>query len=154
MTVDSKPALDDLHWRLLDLLREDARLPFAELGRRLGLSAPAVAERVRRLEDLGVLKGFRPVLDRARLGWPVTAFVRLRASRSDYPRIESLVSERPEILECHHVAGEDSFVLKVACTSIPHLDRLVDRLSAFGATSTTLVLSSWVEERTPGRPKP
>lgn len=145
MGAVSKSGLDDLSWRLLDALQEDGRMSYAEIGRKLGLSPPAVAERMRRLEDLGVVTGYRPVIDRARLGRPITAFIRLRTPSENYPRIDAFARERPEVLECHHVTGEDSHVFKVACASIQHLDRMILRLAPFGPTTTTIVLSTQAE---------
>ena len=152
--MDRSEALDSIGHRLLEALQDNARLSFAELGRRVGLSAPAVAERVRRFEDLGIVTGYAAVVDRARLGYGLTAFIRLRTSSDRYGRIAELASSMPEILECHHVTGEDGFVMKVVARSVPHLDAMIVKLAPFATTTSSVVLSTQVEAkpiRPPGR---
>jgi Lrp/AsnC family leucine-responsive transcriptional regulator len=123
-------------------LQENARQTFAELGRKVGLSLPAAAERVRKLEDSGFILGYRAEVDAAKLGYPITAFVRLRSVPHNYGRFRNVIAGIPEILECHHVTGEDSFHLKLVASSITHLEELIGGLSAFGQTTTSIVLST------------
>jgi Lrp/AsnC family transcriptional regulator, leucine-responsive regulatory protein len=139
--------LDEKGWRLLRELQLDARLSFSELGRRVGLSTPAVAERVRNLEAAGVVTGYRAELDLKRLGLPILAMIRISAVGDVLPRITAVVRSMPEVLECHRGTGADSFIIKVAVASIAHLEVLIDRLTPFGTTSTSIVLSSPVERR-------
>jgi Lrp/AsnC family leucine-responsive transcriptional regulator len=139
--------IDEISWRLLEALQENARLSYAELARRVGLSPPSVAERMRRLEDIGVITGYGVRLDRSKLGYALTAFIRLKTPNENYRRVEALAHSQPEILECHHVAGEDSFVLKVAAASVKHLDRLILKLAPFGPTTSTIVLGTKVEDK-------
>lgn len=146
--------LDEKGWKILRELQLDARLSFSELGRRVGLSTPAVAERVRNLEAAGVVTGYRAELDLKRLGLPILAVIRIGAVGDVLPRITAVVRSMPEVLECHRGTGADSFVMKVAVASIAHLEVLIDRLTPFGTTSTSIVLSSPVERRLVERPLP
>lgn len=147
MTLDGKKLLDDVGWQLLHALQEDARLSFAELGRRVGLSLPAVAERVRRMEEAGIITGYRAELDVKKIGLPVTAFIRVGAGGEQYPAIIDLARDLPGLMECHHLTGADSFIMKVVVASIPHLEALITRLSTYGQTTTSIVLSSPVTRK-------
>ncbi|MBI4892457.1 MAG: Lrp/AsnC family transcriptional regulator, partial [Acidobacteria bacterium] len=120
--------LDRLSTRILAHLQRDARLSFAELGRRVGLSTPAVAERVRRLEESGVIRSYEARLNPQALGLHVTAFVRIRLSGSESlaRRLTKLASELSEVLECHRCTGDESFILKVRAESVSHLEKLID----------------------------
>ena len=142
----SKP-LDAIGWRILRELQEEARLSFTELGRRVGLSTPAVAERVRQLEATGVVRGYRAEIDLARVGLPILAVVRMSVVGDVLSRITAVARELPEVLECHRATGADSFIMKVAVASVEHLEQLIDRLTPFGTTSTSIVLSSPVARR-------
>jgi Lrp/AsnC family leucine-responsive transcriptional regulator len=144
--------LDDVDWRLLEELQQDARLSFTELGRRVGLTRPAVAERVDRLERAGVIAGYRAVLDLGKVGRPVTAFVRVRTDAHRLPALRDLVLGMPEALECHRVTGEDCYVVKVAVAGIAALEDVVDRLMRFGGPQSTVVLSSPLTHRVLRRP--
>ncbi len=141
--------LDPKALRILAELQRDARLPFAELGRRVGLSTPAAAERVRRLEESGVIEGYEARINPRALGLEVTAFVRIRVTGAETlaRKLSKLAGELSEVLECHRCTGDESFILKVSVASVAHLERLIDRLTPFGMTSTALVLSSPVERR-------
>src|ERR687891_2242379 len=152
-TLGPSRALDETGWAILRELQENARITFSELGRRVSLTPPAVAERVRRMEDSGVITGYRVELDHARVGLPILAFVRLRAA-GDIKCLElgELTKDIPEILECHRVTGEDSYIVKVAVRSVEHLERLVDSLMPYAETVTSLVFSSPVRTRTIGPP--
>ena len=140
--------VDDVDWRLLFELQQNARITFSELGRRVGLTAPAVAERVRRLEEAGVIVGYRVDLDVRRLGFPVTAIIRLQMTEGSCARFAAVAPEFAEVQECHRVTGGDSYVMKVVVASIQHLESLLDRLGVHGTTTTSVVLSSPVQHRT------
>jgi len=146
-TPPSSKLLDAKGWELLKELQLDARLSFAELGRRVGLSTPAAAERVRNLEAAGVITAYRAELDLKKLGLPMLAMIRISAVGDVLPRITAVVRAMPEVLECHRGTGADSFIMKVAVASVAHLETLIDRLTPFGTTSTSIVLSSPVERR-------
>lgn len=142
MALDNKKLLDDVGWRILRELQEDARLSFAELGRRVGLSLPAVAERVRRMEDAGIITGYHAEVNLQMVGLPIMAFIQIKVPGEKYPSITALARDLPQVLECHHLTGTDSFIMKVAAVSISHLETLITRLSTHGETTTSVVLSS------------
>ena len=139
--------VDHIDQRILDHLQREGRISYTELGRRVALTAPAVAERVRRLEESGVITGFRAEVDPARLGYPITAFIRWTSSGPDCAVLGEIAKDIPEILECHRITGETSYILKVATNSVGHLERLLDRLMPHGSTITSVVLSSSVTHR-------
>lgn len=139
--------IDDIDRKLLKELQEDARLSYAELGRRVGLTTPAVIERVRKLEDAGVITGYRAEIDTAKVGLPITAFVRMSITGVDYSHIIEVAEQSNEVLECHRGTGGDSFIMKIAVSSVEHLQEVIDRLVPYGITTTTLVLSSPVKRR-------
>jgi Lrp/AsnC family leucine-responsive transcriptional regulator len=147
MTLDSKKRLDSVGQKILKELQAEARLSFAELGRRVGLSLPAAAERVRRLEETGVITGYHAQVNLPAVGLPVMAFVRLSTSGDRYPAIITLAQSLPSVLECHHLTGTDSFIMKMVSPSIAHLEELIGRLSTYGQTTTSIVLSSPVVKR-------
>lgn len=152
MAFDPGRLLDGVGWKLLTLLQENARRSFSELGREVGLTAPAVAERVRRLEEAGLITGYHAAVRWERAGWPITALIRLSGIASEAPQVAALVAGTPEVLECHRVTGEDSYILTVVAVSTQHLEQIVDRLIPYGRVTTSLVLSSPVRRRTIGPP--
>jgi Lrp/AsnC family transcriptional regulator, leucine-responsive regulatory protein len=147
MASGSEKILDEIGWKILRELQENARVSFAELGRRVNLSIPAVTERVRRLEDAGVITGYHAEVDAEKIGLPITAFIRMNIVGDMTPRLTALLKELPEISECHRGTGGDSFIMKVNVASVHHLERLIDRLLPFGTTTTSIVLSSPVAKR-------
>lgn len=140
--------LDETDWHLLEALQDDARLSYSELGRRVGLSQPAAAERVRRLEEAGVLCSYRAEVDREKLGLPITAYIRLTLTDVRTDAFVPSVQKLDEVIECHRLTGEDCFILKVVATSISHLEEVIERLGRYGRTSTSIVLSSVITRRT------
>ena len=142
--------LDRIAWRIIEELQQDARLSWAELGRRVGLTTPAVAERVHRLEKLGVIRGYHTDISLERLGMPILIFVRLSMTgpESLVHSFQSQVKAWEEILECHRVTGSDSFMVKARVVSVEHLERFLDKLGHYGTTSTSTVLSTPVAQRT------
>src|SRR6476620_1131371 len=139
--------IDDIDRNILAVLQSNARTSYAELGRRVGLTTPAVIERVRKLEDSGVVTGYRVEIDSAKVGLPITAFVRMSITGVDYSHIIEVAQSSHEVLECHRGTGGDSFIMKVAVASVEHLQELIDRLTPYGITTTTIVLSSPVKKR-------
>jgi Lrp/AsnC family leucine-responsive transcriptional regulator len=139
-TVESKLDLDNKDWQLLEALQTDARTGYAELGRKVRLSAPAVAERVKRLEEAGIISGYRATIDPRRLGYGISAMIRLRTDGTTCSRIGKLVEDIPEVLECRRLAGEDSALLHVVAMSITHLESVLDRLLKTGASNSTTTL--------------
>lgn len=139
--------LDKIDWKILKELQEDARISYAELGRRVGLTTPAVIERVRKLEDARIITGYRAEIDTAKIGLPITAFIRMSISGVDYSHIIEVAQEANEVLECHRGTGGDSFIMKVAVSDVSHLQLLIDKLTPYGITTTSIVLSSPVKNR-------
>jgi Lrp/AsnC family transcriptional regulator, leucine-responsive regulatory protein len=133
---------------LLRLLSDDPRLNASELARRVGMSAPAVRERLARLEEAKVIAGYRLLVDPAALGYPICAFVRVRPSPGQLAKVAELARATPEVVECHRVTGEDCFILKVYLPALDDLDEVLDRFLVFGQTTTSLVQSSPVPPRT------
>ena len=129
---------DAVAWKILEALQRNARISFAELGRKVGLSTPAAAERVRRLEEAGVITGYHASLNVTKLGLPIRVLVRLTIHGGDLQvsRTISAVREMPEISRCHRITGAESFVIEADVVSIRHLEVLIDKLSTLGATST------------------
>jgi Lrp/AsnC family leucine-responsive transcriptional regulator len=152
MTHKTPPNLtefDAIAWKILESLQQHGRLSCAELGRMVGLSTPAVSERVRRLEEAGVITGFHATLDMTKLGVPIRVLMRLTIPGGDLQisRTVAVIKDLPEISRCHRITGAESFVIEANVVSVRHLEALIDRLSALGATSTSTVLSSPVERR-------
>ncbi|MFI0894959.1 Lrp/AsnC family transcriptional regulator [Streptomyces sp. NPDC020983] len=144
--------LDDVDWAIIGQLQQEARVPLSELGRRVGLSASATTERVRRLEALGVVTGYHAAVDLAKAGYPVLAVVRLKYPGNRHQLLHRLLADRREILECLRTTGDDCYTLKVAATSMEHLETLVDELAGFGSTSTSVVYRQTLPFRGPARP--
>ncbi|MBX3689141.1 Lrp/AsnC family transcriptional regulator [Dokdonella sp.] len=153
ITSEPKNTLDRLDWRILEVLQEDGRVTFTELGRRVGLSTPAAAERVRQLEAAGVIVGYRAQVDLARIGRPILAIVRMNVVGDVLARVTTTVREMPEVLECYRGTGADSFTAKIAVASIEDLEHLIDQLTPFGTTSTSIVLSMPVPSRALSPPR-
>lgn len=147
MSYQSQRTLDALDWQLLRELQGDARLSFNELSRRVGLSAPAVAERVRRLEDAGVISGYHAVVDPARVGLPIMALVQLRCDHGKCLLKTASAADYPEILEVLKVSGPHCTVLKVVAASAPHLEAVFNRLGRHGPIQSTMVWSSGLSRR-------
>jgi Lrp/AsnC family leucine-responsive transcriptional regulator len=141
--------LDDVNLRLLKELQADGRLGMAELGRRIGMSAPAVAERVQRLERAGVIVGYHAELDPAALGFPIGAVVRIRPAPGQLPRIPEIARDTPAVAECFRITGEDCFLLKLHLRSIDELEDILDRFTPYGLTTTSIVHSAPVSKRGP-----
>jgi Lrp/AsnC family transcriptional regulator, leucine-responsive regulatory protein len=148
-TVPNVIELDAISWKLIETLQHNARQSFAELGRKVGLSTPAVTERIHRLEDAGVITGYHASLNMAKVGVPIRVLVRLTIPGGDLQisRTVAAIKEMAEIGRCHRITGDESFVIEAHVVSIRHLEAFIDRLSALGATSTSTVLSSPVERR-------
>lgn len=153
MSFQVSPLLaDERNLALLRLLQAEPRLGVAELARRIGMSAPAVRERLLRLEEAGVIRGWRLELEPRALGYPLTVFVRIRPMPGQLPKIAELARALPQVAECHRITGEDCFILKVHVEAIEALDRLLDRFLAHGQTTTSIVQSTPVPPRDPPLP--
>jgi Lrp/AsnC family transcriptional regulator, leucine-responsive regulatory protein len=141
--------IDSTDRKIIGELTTDGRVPLAELGRRVNLSSPAVAERVQRLERAGVITGYRAEIDPRALGYQLTAIVRVKPAAGQLPRIPELALEIPEVSECHRITGEDCFFLKIHLRSIDDLSLVLDRFLAYGETTTSLINASPIPRRDP-----
>jgi Lrp/AsnC family leucine-responsive transcriptional regulator len=139
--------LDPVNRRLLQELQRDARVSIAELGRRISLSPPAVAERLQRLERAGVITGYRADVDPRAIGFPIAAIVRIRPASRQLQKIPELARATPEVVECHRITGEDCYLLKLHLRAIDDLEELLDRFTPFGQTTTSIIHSSPVDRR-------
>ena len=135
-------SLDEIDRKLISELEADARRSFSELGRRVGLSQPATAERVKSLEAAGIIRGYRVEIDHAKLGYSILAFIRLDTDGEKCRGLQRNVAKLPEVLECHRVTGEGSYILRAALRSVAHLEDLIDRLLPYGSPTTSIVLST------------
>jgi len=139
--------LDEVDRRLLEELVADGRLTMAELGRRVSLSPPAVAERVQRLERTGVIIGYRAVIDPKAIGYPIAAVVRVRPASRQLQRIPEIARATPEVVECYRITGEDCFFLKLHLHSMDDLEEILDRFTVYGQTTTSIIHSAPVATR-------
>ncbi|HLW74909.1 MAG TPA: Lrp/AsnC family transcriptional regulator [Gammaproteobacteria bacterium] len=138
---------DARNLELLRLLRADPRMSVSEMARRVGMSAPAVRERIERLTEAGIIKGYRLELDPQALGYPLSVFVRIRPMPGKLPKIAELAAAMPQVVECHRITGEDCFILKVYLDSLDNLDRILDQFLVYGQTTTSIVQSTPVPTR-------
>lgn len=149
MAVESQKLLDEVGWQLLHALQQNARLSYTELGQRIGLSLPAVAERVRKMEEAGIITGYHAEVNLGKLGMPVQAIVHLQEIGGQSCRhAASQISEVPEVLECSRVTGDDSIIVTVVATSLDHLTKVIDQLSHYGVPSTSIVRSRPLKRHT------
>ena len=139
--------MDDIYRAMLDALQRNARLGHTELGRQLGLSATAVADRMRKLEEAGVITGYHTAVASLKMGYSMVAFVRLRTTRNHFPAVEKLALETPAIAECHVVTGDDSFLMRVHAASVNGLDQVLLALAQYGPTTSSIVLKTPVEHK-------
>ena len=139
--------LDRQGWQLLHLVQENARLSLRAIGEAIGLTPPAVAERVRRLEEAGIITGYHAEIDLAKAGLPVQAFISLTTNSQQSAHFRKAVGNMPEIIECHCVTGIESYILKVAVRNVGQLEHLLMALKDYGEVRTTVVLSIQVSRR-------
>lgn len=144
--------LDEVDRRILAILAIDARISTTALARRVGMSAPAVRERINRLEEVGVIRGYRADIDPAKVGLPVAAWVRVRPGPGQLPKVADLARRSPQVSECHRVTGDDCFLLKVHGPGIEDLESLLDAFLMFGRTTTAIVVATPVAPRSPSPP--
>lgn len=139
--------LDATNLKLLKELQSDARMSLAELGRRVSLSSPAVAERLKRMEGAGVILGYRAEIDPHRLGYTLGVVIRVRPAPQQLASVAGLTRETPEIVECHRVTGDDCYVMTAYVRDIEHLEELIDCFAAYGQTTSSIMQSSPVPRR-------
>ena len=146
---NSERPLDEVDARLLALLDGNARLAVADLARQVELSAPSVAERIRRLEQDGVIRAFTLDIDHRRLGYQLQAMVRVRPLPGKLHLVQRLIEETPQIIECNAVTGDDSFLARLVVHDVEEMDAILHRLLAYATTSTSIIKSSPVPRRLP-----
>jgi len=144
---DDVRLLDNVGRQILSLLQEDARLPYSEIGRRVGLTAPAVAERVHRMEEAGIITGFHVAINPAKLGLPITAYLYVTANQGRYDVVRDFVLQQPTLTECYCIAGDRDLLIKGVFESVEQLQRLADQLARYGSVSTTLVMATYLARR-------
>ena len=143
MTGLIPPSIDDIDCEILAELQANARIAFAELGRRVGLSTPAVIERVHRLEENNVILGYRTLVDPAQVGLPVRAFVHVTVAGDKLAKFAAVVRNLPEVLECHRVTGAESFIVQVAVRDVRHMEEVINSMILpYVSTNTSMILAS------------
>ena len=143
----SQTAPDGTNLRLLAELQAEARLSNAELGRRVGLSAPAVAERLARLEESGAITAYRAEIDPRALGYGLSVVLRIRPAPRELKQVAELAQRTPEVVECHRITGDDCYFMRAWVRDVEHLEELIDRFAPYGQTTTSIVQSSPVPRR-------
>lgn len=146
-TLRNEARLDQLDWKIIVALQEDARLSMAALGREIGLSAPATAERVRRLEERKVIRAYRAEIEFQRVGLEIQALVRIKAPGRALDKATRALCTFPEVFECHRATGGDCFVLRVAVSDIRALEEFLDKIAQFGELTTSVILSTPLKQK-------
>lgn len=147
MVQNIRKLLDDTNWRILEELQEDARISFAELGRRVGLSVPGVTERVHKLEDAGVISGYHATIDLKRLGLMTRAIVSVRVGGTLDAHVAVLAREIPEVVRCYRITGSDCYLLELAVATMERLEQVLDQFHRCGQTTTSIVVSAPINWR-------
>lgn len=146
MTNNFKNHIDTTDIKIIKQLQINARIAFTQLGKIVGLTSPAVSERIKKLEDRGIISGYSVQLDQSKIGAPVSAFIALTTKSNHYDQLIDFAEKSPEILECHHLTGSISFMIKVAVSSPSTLENLLTKLNKFGETQTTIILSTPIKK--------
>ena len=141
--------LDSVDLALLQALSSDARLSIAALARRVGLSAPSVSERLKRLEEAGVIEGYAAVINPPALGYQLAAWLRIRPIPGQLPKVAEIVRSLPQIVSCDRITGEDCFIARALLRSVEDLESLIDKIIPYATTNTSIIQSSPVEPRLP-----
>jgi Lrp/AsnC family transcriptional regulator, leucine-responsive regulatory protein len=145
--------IDDLNWSILEELQKNARLSTTEIGRRIGLSAPAVADRIEKMEELGIIKGYHTLLDYDKLDLTIRAFILFKNNNLKHAELIKLVDSIPEVMEWHTITGSYAVLLKIATNTSERLAKIIEQLEENGETNTSLILSksstsSFIKKRT------
>jgi Lrp/AsnC family leucine-responsive transcriptional regulator len=141
--------LDPVDARLLDALARDGRISIADLARLIGLSSPSVSERLKRLEEAGVIEGYSVAINPAALGLPIAAWLRIRPIPGQLRKVADILRSLPEIVECDRITGEDCFIAKAHLRSVGDLEKLIDQIIPYAMTNTSIIQSSPVKRRLP-----
>ena len=146
MDQNLEKLLDRIGRNILAALQANARTPLSRIGKQVGLSAPAVAERVKKLEQAGIIRGYHARVNLDATGRSIAAFISLTTESRHYPTVKTLAADMPQIAACHHISGGASFILQVHAEDVADLEAVVARLSPFGQTQTAIVLSTPVDK--------
>lgn len=144
--------MDDLDWKIVTLLQANGRISYTELARQVHLSVPAVTERVKRLEAAGIIEGYTARINPAAAGYPVSALIGITVPQPAKAKFLRLLETIPEVVECHHVTGADSYMMRLAAISMIHLEQLIERINLYGETRTSIVMSTPLPARGLARP--
>lgn len=147
--MQDKPLLDGINQKIIQALQENARISYAELGKQVHLSAPAVAERIRKMEEFGVITGYRVEVDLDKIGMPILALVQCKVFRAKEKEFKQLLLKIPDIMECYNTTGEQAFVVKLATRSMSRLDEVLELMCEMCDTNTMMVLSAPVNRAFP-----
>jgi Lrp/AsnC family transcriptional regulator, leucine-responsive regulatory protein len=139
--------LDETSWAILQALQENARISYAELGKQVGLTAPAVAERVRKMEDAGIISGYHAAINLPALGLPISVVIQLRVNHGRLKDVYALIGKMPEVTTCYNLTGNDCSMIVASVASIDHLEKLLEVLTTYGQTTTSIILSTPVKRR-------
>jgi Lrp/AsnC family transcriptional regulator, leucine-responsive regulatory protein len=145
--------LDDIDAEILATMSAEARMTIADLARKVGLSAPSVAERVKRLEEAGVILGYGARISPAALGLPLAVHIRIRPMPGQVSKLAALLNKLPAIVECDRITGDDCYVARAHVASVQELEKLIDLILPLGTTNTAIIQSSPVERRLPPIPR-
>ncbi len=143
----NKNGLDGTSWAILEALQENGRIPYSELGKKVGLSTPAVSERVRKLEENGIITGYRATLDMQKLGREITAFVSIRSTPDKNKKLIEFIKNSPVVEEGHYITGQASYIVKIVVPKIKDMETFIGEISHFGATNTSVVMSTHVDKK-------
>lgn len=146
--MNPETQIDDIDLQILAALQENARISFAQLARNVGLSGPAVTERIKRLEDEGVITGYHAHVNLGKIGYGVSAFIRIQASQDRFSKIISLARSLRGVRECVHVEGEDAFYVRAAAASAAELEDIVSQFRVHGTPQVSVILSAPVQKYT------
>ena len=140
--MPTNPKIDALNWRILECLQENARMSFADIGRKIGLTPPAVAERVKKMEDLEILQGYKAMVSHARTGHQLKAIITLRAFMGKLKPFLEMVTTLDEVINCYRITGNENIVMEVVFKDQFHLEKFIDNLIQYGETRTHIILSN------------
>ncbi|RQH07135.1 Lrp/AsnC family transcriptional regulator [Paraburkholderia dinghuensis] len=144
--------MDELDWKVLSLLQHNARMTYTELARQIQLSVPAATERVKRLEDAGIIEGYTAKVNAAAAGYAVSALIAITVPQPAKAKFLKLLDSIPQILECHHVTGADSYIIRLVSASMANLERLIEQINLYGETRTSIIMSTPLPARALKRP--
>ncbi len=134
--------MDNTDYRILEILQKTGRISMKDLGKTVGLTAPAVSERVKKMEDAGIIMGYKARINHGKLGKTISAFIDLSMPSESYAKFIEFAEESDSVVECHHVTGGDSLIVKVLASNIVELEALIDSIKRLGKTNTSIILSS------------